>query len=56
MPDWRNEDLMQVRLSEQQRMALIRKARDWHITPSGIIRYAINKLMAEQPTEKEAKR
>jgi hypothetical protein len=54
MPDWKNEDQVKVRLSEQQRMALIRKARNLHVTPSAVLRFALNKLLAESP--KEAKR
>ena len=54
MPDWKNEDQVKVRLSEQQRASLIQKARDWHVTPSWVLRFALNKLLAEQPP-KEAK-
>ena len=55
MPDWKNEDQVKVRLSEQQRMALIRKARALRVTPSAVLRFALNRLLAEQRTEKEAK-
>ena len=50
-----NESVYAVRLSRQQRLALLRKARDLNITPSAVLRFALNRLMAEQPTEKEAK-
>jgi len=54
MPKWCNDEVFHLRLSERQRASLIQRARDWHVTPSAVVRFALNRLLAEQPRPEQA--